>query len=122
MIALVEYENRMIFSQLFGDGLPVVKCTEQTVQDDNGVALAESFIVEFQSAKLYLCNYVLGASGFIESAETRPFARQFFTFADFFENANKTRRFVLDETIPGSFHPAQTYKPPTKCIISALTR
>lgn len=48
VVALVEDEDGMRLRQLSGNGLPVVQRPEQPMKDDDGVALAESFIVEFQ--------------------------------------------------------------------------
>lgn len=48
VVALVEDEDGMRLRQLPGNGLPVVQRPKQPMKDDNGVALAECFIVEFQ--------------------------------------------------------------------------
>lgn len=50
MVALVNDENGVLRCQLAGNGLPVVQCAEQSVQDDNRVSLAKRFIIEFQTS------------------------------------------------------------------------
>jgi hypothetical protein len=46
MVALVDEEDLIVLAEQAPHCLPIVESTEQAVEDDEGVALAEYFVVE----------------------------------------------------------------------------